>query len=121
MHARHRGEGWVARVRFSYADGEVGLISIAPLKNMPFQRVVNALLGDVQDQLAQCRRTSWTVRRTSCLENQWAVASGTGNLVLHAKRVPNAWQIAEASYDIVTGQLRVIFRNGTTLDVGTPL
>jgi len=121
VHARHRGEGWVARVRFSYADGEVGLISIAPLKNMPFQRVVNALLGDVQDQLAQCRRTSWTVRRTSCLENQWAVASGTGNLVLHAKRVPNAWQIAEASYDIVTGQLRVIFRNGTTLDVGTPL
>jgi hypothetical protein len=120
VHARHRGEEWVARVRFSYADGEVGLISIAPLKNMPFQRVVNALLVDVQDQLAQCRRTWWTVRRTTCLENQWAVTSGTGNLVLHAERVPSARQIAEASYEIATGQLRVAFRNGTTLEVGTP-
>ena len=46
VHARHRGESWVARVRFSYVSSEVGLISIAPLKNVPLQRVVNELLDD---------------------------------------------------------------------------
>ena len=40
VHARHRGEGWVARVGFSYIDSAVELISIAPLKNAPLQREV---------------------------------------------------------------------------------
>jgi hypothetical protein len=56
VHARHRGEGWVARVRFSYVGSEVELISIAPLKNVPLQRVVNELLDDVQARLMDCRR-----------------------------------------------------------------
>lgn len=42
VHARHRGDGWVARVRFSYVGSAVELISIAPLKNVPLQRVVIA-------------------------------------------------------------------------------
>jgi len=45
VHARHRGEGWIARVRFSYLDRTVELISIAPAKNIPLQRVVNPSLG----------------------------------------------------------------------------
>jgi hypothetical protein len=120
VHARHRGEGWIARVRFSYVDSEVGLISIAPLKNVPFQRVVNALLDDIRGQLTVCRRIWWTVRRTTCLENQWADVSAPGNLVLHAERAPGARQIANASYELATGQLRVTFRDGTTADAGTP-
>jgi hypothetical protein len=32
IHARHRGEGWIARVRISYLSTAVELISIAPLK-----------------------------------------------------------------------------------------
>ncbi len=57
VHARHRGEGWVARVRFSYVTNAVALISIAPLKNVPLQRVVNRLLDDIQTRLADCRRS----------------------------------------------------------------
>jgi hypothetical protein len=34
-------------VRFSYVSAVVELISIAPLKNVPLQRVVNRLLDDV--------------------------------------------------------------------------
>jgi hypothetical protein len=44
IHARHRGEGWIARVRFSFLDSTVELISIAPVKNIPLQRVVNRTL-----------------------------------------------------------------------------
>ena len=45
VHARHRGEGWIARVRFSYLSSTLQLISIAPVKNIPLQRVVNQLLA----------------------------------------------------------------------------
>lgn len=47
VHARHRGEGWIARVRFSYVSTLVELISIAPLKNVALQRVVNRLLDEI--------------------------------------------------------------------------
>src|SRR5260370_35702984 len=35
VHARHRGEGWMARVRFSCLGSTVELISIVPIKNVP--------------------------------------------------------------------------------------
>jgi hypothetical protein len=57
VHARHRGDGWIARVRFSYLDSAVELISIAPVKNVPLQRVVNRLLSDVRARLPDCRRS----------------------------------------------------------------
>jgi hypothetical protein len=70
VHARHRGEGWIARVRFSYLVSTVELISIVPVKNVPLQRVVNRLLSDVQVRLPDCRRSWWLTRRTTCLANQ---------------------------------------------------
>jgi len=30
VHARHRGDGWIARVRFSYVSRALELMSIAP-------------------------------------------------------------------------------------------
>jgi hypothetical protein len=65
VHARHRGEGWMARLRFSYINVAVELISIAPPKNVPLQRVVNRLLDDVRTRLAECRRAWWTTGRTT--------------------------------------------------------
>ncbi len=54
VHARHRGEGWIARLRFSYLGSTVELISMIPVKNVPLQRVVNRLLSDVQVRLPDC-------------------------------------------------------------------
>jgi hypothetical protein len=113
VHARHRGEGWIARVRFSYVDDAIELVSIAPLKNVPLQRVVNRLLDDVQTRLADCRRAWWTTRRTTCLANQWAVAQA-GKIEFRTERAPDAKQIADASYDPAAEQLHVVFRDGTT-------
>jgi hypothetical protein len=121
VHARHRGEGWVARVRFSYVDSVVELISIAPLKNVPMRRVVNRLLDDIQGRLAACRRSWWDMKRTTCLANQWAVVSAAGVIELLPERMPGAKQIADASYDPVTERLRAVFRDGTTaeIDIGS--
>ena len=57
VHGRHRGDGWIARVRFSFVSSAVELLSIAPLKNSPLQRTVNRLLNDIEAELLSCRRT----------------------------------------------------------------
>lgn len=119
VRARHRSEGWVARVRFSYAGNAVELISIAPLKNVPLQRVVNALLDDIQARLADCRRSWWTTRQTTCLANQWAVVLSTEKIELRSERTPSAKQITDATYYPTTGQLHVTFRDGTTTETST--
>jgi hypothetical protein len=117
VHARHRGEGWIARVRFSNLDSTVELISIAPIKNIPLQRVVNRLLSDVQLPLPDCRRSWWLTRGTTCLANQWAMVNKAGKIELLQKPTPSAKQIAEAEYDPVSEQVRVIFQDGTRVQV----
>jgi hypothetical protein len=117
VHARHRREDWMARVRFSFATSATGLISIAPLKNVPLRRVVNRLLDDIQGRLADWRQSWWTTKRTTCLANQWALESSTGKIELVSQRSTNARQIADASYDPSTERLQVAFRDGTTQEV----
>jgi|SRR5581483_7411635 len=114
VHLRHRGEGWIARVRFSFLNGTVSLMSIAPTQNIPLQRVVNGFLSEVQERLPDCRRLWWDIRQTSCLENQWAVVREAGNVEVCAPRTASAKQIAEAPYDPDGERVRVTFRNGTT-------
>jgi hypothetical protein len=119
VHARHRAESWVARVRFSYVSSEVELISIAPLKNVPLHRVVNELLDNIQARLMDCRRSWWAMRQTTCLVSQWAVAPAAGKVELRSGRTREAKQISDASYDPATERLRVIFRDGTTAEVSS--
>ena len=117
VHARHRGDGWMARVRFSYLDSAVDLISIAPVKNVPPQRVVNHLLSDVRERLPDCRRSWWLTRGTTCLANQWTMVSKAGNIELLSKPVPSAKQIAKAEYEPASEQVRLIFRDSTRVQV----
>jgi hypothetical protein len=117
IHARHRGEGWIARVRFSYLGSTVDLISIVPIKKVPLQRVVNRLLSDVQVRLPDCRRSWWLTRGTTCLTNQWILVRGPGRIELLSNPAPSAKQIAEAEYDPANEQVYVIFQDGTTEQV----
>lgn len=119
VHARHRGEGWVARVEFSYVNNTLTLIGIAPLKNVPLQRVVNALLDDIQTRLVDCRRSWWTTRQTTCLANQWAMLAHE-RIELRTERTPNAKQIADSRYDPADDRLCLTFRDGTTAELRTP-
>jgi hypothetical protein len=117
VHARHRGEGWIARVAFSYVGSAVELLSIAPLSNVPLRRVLNRLLHNVQARLAECRQRWWIMRRTTCLANQWAMTPGAEKMQLLSERAPEARQITDASYDPSTERLQVTFRDGTTAEV----
>jgi hypothetical protein len=98
-------------------SGTVRLISIAPAKNIPLQRVVNQFLSDVQERLPTCRRFWWVIRGTTCLSNQWAVVPRPGQVILCAQRTSDAKQIAETLYEPETEILHVTFQGGTTEDV----
>ena len=119
VHAKHRGDGWIARIQFSFVGKEVQLLSIAPLRNTPLQRTVNRLLNDIEVELPACRKSWWAIRQTACLVNQWAAVSVPGRVELLSKTAPNAQQIAEATYDPEKEHLRVTFYDGTTRDVST--
>ncbi len=117
VHARHRGEDWVARVGFSFVGNAVDLISIAPLRNVPRQRTVGELLDEIGDQLAACRRSWWTIRRTTCLTDRWVTGSAASGIAVHTRRKTGAKQVAAASYDPGTERLRMTIRDGTTTEV----
>ena len=119
VHARQRGDGWIARVRFSYVGSAVELMSIAPLKNVPLQRVVNRLLDDIQTGLPDCRNSWWMTKRTTCLANQWAMVLAPEKIRLVSEPMTNAKQIADASYDPDKERLRIEFPDSTTVDVST--
>ena len=104
-------------MHFSFVDNDVGLMSIAPTKRVPLQRVVNKLLDDVGNRVTQCRRQWWTTRQTTCLMNQWARLPMAGKMELFAERKANAKQIADARYDPATDRTRVSFHDGTATDV----
>jgi len=117
VHARHRSEGWIARVKFSYLNGAVALISIAPVANIPLQRVISRLMNDIQQRVPDCRRSWWNMRRTTCLVNQWAVVPEPGKVELASEAAPHAKQISEAQYAPESATLHVSFRDGTTAQV----
>jgi hypothetical protein len=119
VHARQRGDGWIARVKFSYVGSAVELMSIAPLKNIPLRRVVNGLLDDIQTGLSECRKGWWVTKRTTCLANQWAMVAATGTIELLSGPMTNAKQIADTSYDPDKERLFVAFRDGATMNVST--
>ena len=119
VHARHRAEGWVARVKFAYLGRSVELLSIAPVRNIPLRRAVNRLLDDIEGELAAGRRSWWALRQTVCLANQWAVFQASGLIELASETTKGAKQITEAVYRPEQDRLRATFRDGTTINVST--
>lgn len=111
--ARHRGEEWIARVRFSYLSDAVELWSIEPIKHAPAQRAINRLLDEVGAELSACRRSWWNAQRTVCLENQWVLLSADGSVKPLSEQTPQAKQIAEAIYDADAERLWIQFSDGT--------
>jgi hypothetical protein len=116
VHARHRGDGWIARIRVSFVSSGLELLSIAPLRNSPLQRTVNRLLDDIEAEVPACRRSWWAMKQTMCLANQWLAAPAPGVIELLPEAAANARQIAEAIYDPEQERLQVTFLDGTTLD-----
>jgi len=118
VHARHRGEGWVARVGFSYATDRVRLLSVVPQGHVPPGRTLGLLLDDVAAELPRCRRAWWETRGTTCLENRWARVTQAGVVELLPGRERDAAQVREARYEPGTERVALGFGDGAALDMG---
>ena len=116
-HARHRGDGWIARISFSYLTSKVELMSLVPAKSIPSRQVVNGLMTDVQERLSGCRRSWWMNMRSACLANQWAIVRAPGKIELVSDRAPSARQIVDANYEPDSKRLRVEFQRGAKEEV----
>ena len=121
VHARHMGEGWIARVGFSYLGGKIDLLGIASAKKAPLQRVMNQLLDDVHGRLSACRQTWWSTMAVTCLENQWVSVLPNGAIEVISKSRAKTKQIAFATYDPAAERLTVAFKDGTKteMEIGT--
>jgi hypothetical protein len=117
VHARHRGDGWVARIGFTYLDDSVKLLSVAPLKHSPQQRVVSRLLDGVKERLPECRQRWWLMMQTACLTHQWVSVPAEGQIELLSKYRHGARQIVDAQYDAAVESLRIAFRDNSTTEV----
>jgi hypothetical protein len=117
VHARHRGEDWIARVGFSYLSDAVEPLTIAPSRNAPLRRTLNRLLDDVQAGLPTCRRSWWKTQRTICLNHQWVIVLAPDQVELSPTAVANAKRIVEARYDPGRELLLMTFDDATTLEV----
>jgi hypothetical protein len=92
-------------------------MSIAPVKKVPLQRVINQLLDNIQDRLSDCRQRWWVTNQTACLINQWVLVVGDGTVKLLSAQAPWAKQIADARYDPAAERLLMSFRDSTTTNV----
>jgi hypothetical protein len=117
VHARHRGEGWTARLEFSFVTNRVILLSVAPLGNLPQRRSINRLLEEIRTRLRSCRLSWWRTQGTICLDDRWASRSDTGSVMIHSKYEESATKIAAAAYDPSAELVQLRFRDGTTAEM----
>ncbi len=116
VHARHRGDAWTARIRFSFVVPAVSLVSVTPLRHAPLPRVVSGLLADVRDDLTACRRAWWTIRRNTCLANAW-VLKPPPTLTVPNRRTARCVQIDAADFEPGSLLLHLTFKDRTKLAI----
>jgi hypothetical protein len=73
VHARHKAEGWVVRLWFSFESNSAGVMSIAPTANTVRQRQLNQMLDEIVTCRDACRKIWWEGKKTTCLENRWVM------------------------------------------------
>jgi len=113
VHARHREEGWVVRLWFSFASNAAGVLDIAPTDAAVRQRQLNQMLDEVAANVNACRKIWWEGKTTTCLENKWLERAGPQEMTLLDRRQTGARQVRAARYDVQTCKTFLIFLDGT--------
>lgn len=107
-HVHVRGNGWDARFRFSFLDGDVELWDVDPERRRPPSAVLAGIREALVQRhyLARARRIWWEKHQTVCLENHsWDL--GADELVPGLVIRPGVHVIASAWHDFV-GQRTIL-------------
>jgi hypothetical protein len=117
VHARHKEQGWVVRLWFSFETEAVGVMSIVPSENVVRQRQLNLMLDELVANSRKLRTVWWEGKMTTCLENKWMMRIPSGRLAPLNGRHPGAKQVRFAEYDVKTGKTTVTFADGYEYDI----
>jgi len=111
VHITHRGEGWEARLAFSFLDGAIHLVDVTPLARAPRLAVLNMAASAVAAALPACRAAWWDIQGTTCLDGQWVkIAEDHTCLPAHRMEV-GALQIDHSHYDVQRASVMAFFKN----------
>lgn len=113
VHARHKEEGWVVRLWFSFGSKAVGVMSIAPTGNAVRQRQLNQMLDEIMTNLGECRKVWWEGKTTTCLDNKWLMRTSSGEMDVLDDRRAGAMQVRSATYDVNMMMTAVTFWDGS--------
>ena len=67
VHITHKGEGWEARLAFSFLDGSIHLLDVIPLARAPRLAVLNMAASALVAALPNCRAAWWDIHRKPVL------------------------------------------------------
>ena len=113
VHVTHAGEGWEARLAFSYLDASIRLLDVVPLARAPRLAALNTVAGTVAANLPDCRAAWWRIHGKTCLNGQWLkiAADGAGRPAIRTE--PGALQVARSHYDVAQGAVILFFKGQT--------
>ncbi len=99
VHIGHRGEGWEAKIGFSYVDDTVSVMEIYPSRGRPTLATMNAAMAEIVANLTDCRSKWLKVVPDLDLNNKWVQISADGKVRLLRQKTKKAVRIQSASYD----------------------
>jgi hypothetical protein len=113
VHITHKGEGWEARLAFSFLDGSIHLLDVIPLAHAPRLTVLNMVASAVVAALPACRAAWWNIQGTTCLDGQWLKIVENDICLPVSRTEVGALQIDRSHYDIQRAVVVVVFKNQT--------
>ncbi|MBF0306116.1 MAG: hypothetical protein HQL41_10770 [Alphaproteobacteria bacterium] len=114
VHVGHKGEGWEAKIRFSYVDDSVSLMEVYPMRGRPSVATINAVMAEVRADLAICRSAWSAVVGDLDLVNRWFDVPAQGKVALLARRTKEAKRVRSASYDAGRDIVTLRFEDGSS-------
>ncbi|MDS4040771.1 MAG: hypothetical protein RKP20_06305 [Candidatus Competibacter sp.] len=113
VHITHRGEGWEARLAFSFLDGSIRLLDVMPLARAPRLAVLNMAASVVVAALPVCRAAWWDIQGKTCLDGQWMKIAEDDACLPASRTEVGALQIDRSHYDVQRATVVVFFKNQT--------
>ena len=113
VHIIHPGEGWEARLAFSFLDASIRLLDVVPLACAPRLAVLNTVASAVVANLSVCRAAWWRIQGKTCLNGQWLKMADNGAGLPVARTAAGAWQVERSHYDIEQSAVILFFKGQT--------
>jgi hypothetical protein len=115
VHVENEAVPWEARLAFSFVSDAVRLMDVDPIDEAPSTRAIDRIKAAIMNNLPKCRAAWWAKVGTCCLDNRWVRMSRDGGLTVLARRETGAAQIERTTYELRTGRITLIMKDGTTL------